>query len=307
MSYAFTAAFHQYGLRKGPALAFLTHMAEGHGTVGYLSRQNPNGVSVHFVIESSGRIVQMLSLDAASGSVNPQLIRQDDDTDGFFGATAARAVLGDWHRDPNSAVISVEIEGFASLGPNVAQRQALAELAGYVRSQLPSIRGNLGHRDFARYKACPGRLIPWSSIGGHGLYREAPVTVNPNLHKPSLLCDVASSTVYAKLEGPEQLIPAWAGGKGIFLFAEAKVAKTSDGKATRVPILLDMAGGPAEDLRIGWVGTDVVSNVRSATPPPVDTTPYSQGDLDNAVETFRERVRTASLAVLGQTIDSTPR
>ena len=267
MSYAFVAAFHTYGLRRGPALAFLVHMAEGGGTVGYLSRQNPNGVSVHFVIEYSGRIVQMLRLDQASGSVNPNLVRQDDDADGFFGATAARAVLGDWHRDPNSAVISVEIEGFASTGPNVAQRGSLIALAAEMAWAFPSIRGNLGHRDFANYKACPGRLIPWASLGGHGLYREASTTVNPNLHKPALICDVASATVYAKPEGPEQLIQFWNGGKGIFLYAEAKVP-TFGGKATRVPILLDMAGGDAEDLRIGWVGTDRVSNVRSATPPP---------------------------------------
>lgn len=164
--YPFVQAHDDYGKRKGPVLAFLIHMAEGGGTVGFLSRENARGVSVHYVIEYSGRIVQMLHEDRASGSVNPRDIRTSDGP-APYGHTAAKAVLGAWANDPNSAVISLEIEGFAKDGPNAKQQAALKALINDVRSRHPGI-GLLGHRDFADYKACPGAHIPWDELGGHG-------------------------------------------------------------------------------------------------------------------------------------------
>ena len=77
--------------------------------------------------------------------------------------------MGTWWHDPNSAVISVEIEGFAAKGPNIDQRNSLASLVADVRSRYPGM-GLLGHRDFADYKACPGAFIPWPKLGGHGPY-----------------------------------------------------------------------------------------------------------------------------------------
>lgn len=170
--YPFVSAYHVYGARKAPALALAIHMAEGGGTVGYLSRDAARGVSVHFVIERTGRTVQMLDLAAASGSVDPTKVRTTNDADGFYGVSHARQVLGDWARDPNSAVISVEIEGYASIGPNAIQHDALADWAADMRQKVPTLRGALGHRDFASYKACPGRRIDWTRIGGHGLWAE---------------------------------------------------------------------------------------------------------------------------------------
>jgi hypothetical protein len=164
--YPFVQAHHDYGRRKGPVLGFVVHMAEGGGTVGYLSRPNPNGVSVHYVIERSGRTVQMLREDHAGGHVDPTKIRVTDGP-APYGATAAQAVLGAWHRDPNSATIAVEIEGFALSGPNAAQITALDKLVDDVRGRYPSI-GLLGHRDFQSYKRCPGARIPWALLGGHG-------------------------------------------------------------------------------------------------------------------------------------------
>jgi hypothetical protein len=164
--YPFVQAHHDYGERTGPVRAFVVHMAEGGGTVGYLSRANPNGVSVHYVIERTGRIVQMLREDHAGGHVNPRMLRTTEGPPPY-GATVRREVMGAWDRDPNAATIAVEVEGFASTGPNPAEVQSLIELVGDVRTRYPTI-GLLGHRDFQDYKRCPGVRIPWPALGGHG-------------------------------------------------------------------------------------------------------------------------------------------
>lgn len=187
MTYPFVQSYTDLGLRQGPVLAFVIHMAEGGGTVSYLSKQNPNGVSVHYVIERTGRIVQMLRESHMHSSIRTTAIRLTDDADGFFGRTAAVAVMGKWADTahtlgPNHASIAVEIEGFAASGPNADQAAALVKLVADLRTRYPSI-GLLGHRDFASYKACPGRFIPWAALGGHGPASEAivagPVILNP--------------------------------------------------------------------------------------------------------------------------------
>lgn len=181
--YPFIAAAFDYGLRRAAARAFVIHMAEGGGTVGYLSRDPARGVSVHFVIEYSGRIVQMLKLDRVSGSINPDRLRITNDPPfvGYngelvrYGVTARKRVMGDWDAKPNHACITVEVEGRAYRGPNIAQRRALVLLTRDVLVRQPSIVGLLGHRDFADYKACPGKLIPWANMamttgsGRHGI------------------------------------------------------------------------------------------------------------------------------------------
>ncbi len=171
MAYPFVQAYHDYGRRRGPVLAFVVHMAEGGGTVGYLAKAQSRGVSVHYVIEYSGRIVQMLREDHASGSIDPTKIRTTNGP-APYGAAVRRQVMRSWDSDPNSVVISLEIEGFAKDGPNVSQLQALSRLVDDVRSRSPAI-GLLGHRDFADYKACPGARIPWTILGGHGPASEA--------------------------------------------------------------------------------------------------------------------------------------
>ncbi len=178
MTYPFVPAYYDnYGLRTRPALAFVVHMAEGGGTVGYLSRANPNGVSVHYVIERGGRIVQMLRENRISGSIRASDLRKTNDLpfrspDGAwvtYGYDAAKAALGQWWYDPNTVVLSCEIEGFAAVGPSDEQADALARLVADVRSRYPRIH-ILGHRDFTSRKACPGKLIPWGRIGrGAGL------------------------------------------------------------------------------------------------------------------------------------------
>jgi len=174
VSYPFVRAHFDYGRRTRPVLAFVVHMAEGGGTVGYLARANPNGVSVHWVVERTGRVVQMLREDRISGSIRPTAIRRTDDAPFVdpsgdvvqYGATAAKAALERYWSDPNSVVLSCEVEGFASAGPNPAQVDALERLVADVRSRYRRI-ALLGHRDFASYKRCPGQLIPWGRLGGH--------------------------------------------------------------------------------------------------------------------------------------------
>jgi hypothetical protein len=168
MAYRFVPSYHDLGRAMGPRLAVVWHMAEGGGTVAFLAKDNRHGVSVHFVIGRDGSITQMLQLSHMHSSINPRDIRTTDDPDGFYGTTAARAVMGDyWWRNPNHASIGVEVEGFAAEGPNAAQRDACDDLWVHLRLRYPSIR-SLGHRDFADYKACPGRKFPWDRVGGHG-------------------------------------------------------------------------------------------------------------------------------------------
>jgi hypothetical protein len=166
MGYPFVQAYYDHGPRTAPVRAFVIHMAEGGGTVGYLSRANPNRVSVHYVIERGGRIVQMLKETHAGGHVNPRLLRTTEGPDPY-GATVRREVMGAWDRDPNQATIAVEIEGFASTGPDAMQTMSLRELVADVRTRYPTM-GLLGHRDYQDYKACPGSRIPWTALGGHG-------------------------------------------------------------------------------------------------------------------------------------------
>ncbi len=160
--------------------ALLVHMAEGGGVVGYMSRPNRNGVTSEYACERSGRIVQLIDpRERAGTTVRVSAIRRTDDPPytqpgGYIvrpGWTAARAVLGHLWQDPNRACIAIEVEGFAATGPNLAQRRALVLWARDMRERHPSLRGLLMHRDFAAYKACPGRLIPLRNMGGHGLWR----------------------------------------------------------------------------------------------------------------------------------------
>lgn len=240
MSYPFVPSFHDAGLRRGPIRGFLVHMAEGGGTVGYLSRPNTNGVSVHYVIEYSGQIVQMLVESHMHTSIRirnldgSSAIRQGTGADGF-GVANARAVLGDWYDvkstlGPNHSTIAVEVEGFANAltatqrqnhpradplgGPNDAQSTSLVRLVEDVRARNTSIRGNTGHRDH-NVKACPGPRIPWAALGGHGLYATTPAPAPPQ--EPEMSFD---RTIYpwpaprewivragTKLEGWDPLVP----------------------------------------------------------------------------------------------------
>ena len=173
-----------------PIRAVVCHMAEGAGTVTWLTRNDGN--SSHYVVELSGRIVQMVPESLAAGSLNPTLTRTTNDSPYTFelervvyGITVLRTSLGSGGvADPNRVVIAIETEGFAKPltadqtlrfpkanpagGPNAAQRKALKALVNDIRRRngaLPAI----GHRDQQSYKSCPGHAFPWADYGGHGV------------------------------------------------------------------------------------------------------------------------------------------
>lgn len=195
-NYPVLKAYHDYGPGLEPR-AIVVHMAEGGHTAAFLARPDVDGepdrhrgVSVHFVVERSGRVVQTLSVRHISGGLNPRLLRPYPGHKGYgaiddlpftnkwglrvrYGSTAARIVLGEAYRNPNSYTIQIEVEGFALAGPSLVQHLSLVDLVKDLRRSLPTLRGVLGHRDFQSYKRCPGRLINWGALGGHGRWSGA--------------------------------------------------------------------------------------------------------------------------------------
>ena len=165
--------------------ALVAHFAQGGNTVHYLQDpRRPNGtpidVSATFVLEYSGRVVQMVRDGDAD---HCQHVSTGDWVyPGFLTRANGVAVLGTEvmdhpdHTRVNRYVQAIEIEGFRDKGMNAAQTASLVELVAERRAKYPTIRGLLGHGDI-QDKACPGRLIPWELLGGHGLWapQEEPV------------------------------------------------------------------------------------------------------------------------------------
>jgi hypothetical protein len=173
-----------------PVLAIAIHMAQGGGTVSWLTRDDGN--SSHYVVEYTGRVTQMVPESMAAGSMNPALLRTTDDASftylgstARYGITALRRCLGAHVVRPNNVVIAIEVEGFAgdapnvgergydsranpNGGPNAAQRNALADLVADIRRRRGP-KPCVGHRDQQSYKACPGKRIPWADYGGHAV------------------------------------------------------------------------------------------------------------------------------------------
>lgn len=208
-----------------PILGIAIHMAEGGGTENYLD--NLDGNSSHYVIKYSGELVQMVPEAKAAGSMNPTLTRDDDDA-AFtnylgerirYGITALKAVLGGWHRDANRVSIAIEIEGFAGKntstladplgGPNDKQERTLVALVNDIRDRRGALPA-FGHRDQQKYKACPGRRIPWRLLGGHAVIPSSeaepvPLTVTGVIATPGTVTIANISGVQAvQIDNPTQ-------------------------------------------------------------------------------------------------------
>lgn len=158
--YKFVAAkYYTVGGMVSPR-AVVVHMAEGGGTVSWLTHPSNNN-SAHFVVEYSGRVVQMVKDTDASHSLHVARSYGPPGVGdyGYFSLNVAAKLLGSGIGNPNAYIFAVEVEGFAKYGPNPKQIVALRNLVADLRGRHPTIKGMLGHRDFQDYKPCPGPFI----------------------------------------------------------------------------------------------------------------------------------------------------
>jgi hypothetical protein len=127
-------------------------------------------------------------------------------------------------------------------------------------SQLQKFAERLGskqHVFHAMTRAVPKPVVPRTAVP-----KVAPTkmeSVDPRLDIPVAICDVTGPTdVFADPAGSTPLLKGWQGAPNVGLYARPKVG----GVRTLAAIRIDLRGGPAEDLRIGWVADGAVSNVR---------------------------------------------
>lgn len=86
--------------------------------------------------------------------------------------------------------------------------------------------------------------------------------LDPRTHLPVAVCDVTGPIpVFSDSRGQGILLPVFNGATNVGLYARP-IAPAAPGGAALAPIRLDLKSGPAEDLRIGWVVVDSVSNIR---------------------------------------------
>jgi len=276
-------------------------MAEGGGTDSHLD--NLDGNSSHYVIKYSGELVQMVPEGMAAGSMNPKRLRTTDDApftnyEGLrvrYGITALKASIGMWYVDPNRVSIAIEIEGFAGSntsiasdprgGPNDAQEKTLVALVSDIRRRRGHIPA-FGHRDAQSYKACPGRRIPWKALGGHAVI---PVVISkePDMQSFNILPGAVDGSLTVKADaGHYYLLLSDGTLHGPVNPVTWGVKSPAFGP---VRLLVPIPGGAAgEDRATGYlIGYEAAfflakDVVFKPTPPPLDTTPFSQAQVDAA-------------------------
>jgi hypothetical protein len=263
-------ASSEQGPRPGGAgdiRGIVIHMAEGGGTVGWLD--NPDGNSSHYVIEYSGRLVQMVQETHWAGSIDPTKIRMTNDAaytylgeSVVYGRTAQLAAIGSTAAaDPNRYVIAIEAEDFAATGPNAAQRAALAALVNDIRRRR-GVKPALGHRDFQSYKRCPGHLIPWADYGGHARkvgYIPAPPPPAPTPEAPMIPQFLVPEVPTRVVLKEDQARP----GNSLWIFTSSECKK--DGK--------EVSLAPIRPLALtGFASADVYIVAYEPASPDADTT-----------------------------------
>lgn len=201
MTYPFVAAAHFTRGGMEQPRAIVIHMAEGTGTVSWLTHpytivngvKKPQDNSSHYVIETSGRIVQMVHDADAAHSLHWDTAHWSASTcGGTFDDDVARALLGSGSSDPNAYLFAIECEGHAADGPNAKQFQSLHALIADLRDRHPSLRGLLGHRDFQGYKGCPGCKV--FNVLQHGKFDVTQAAITDQ--NARLVTTAANSTWY---------------------------------------------------------------------------------------------------------------
>lgn len=262
--------------------ALVIHFAEGGGTVGYF-QNTTRDVSSHFVLQYDGTIVQMVKdgdadhcqhVDTGSWSYPGDLTRAN-----------GVAVLGSDvmdnadHTRVNRYVHAIEIEGFRATGMNTAQEASLIAWVAERRAKFPTIRGLLGHGD-VQNKACPGPLIPWDRLGGHGLTQGGdvtPLSITDELPKE---VQVPVGTPYLDLDGKTVLDD----GPSAFLDWRPSPFSITPGfhaiyaTVNGIRRLVLVQGVPARN--------------------PADPTPFSAKDMTDAKAAQLERDRAAAIAAI---------
>jgi hypothetical protein len=297
----FVAAPDNWPRNGTPIRAIVIHMAEGGGTVSWLTRDDGN--SSHYVVEYSGNIVQMVLEARAAGSVNPRELRTTDDAPYAYlgesvryGVTAAKKVMGTTWSNPNAAAIAIETEGYAVTGPNLAQQRALAALVADIRKRRGPL-GVLGHRDFQDYKACPGHRVPWLDYGGHTAtdipVEEEPVGININLdatHDPNPLdafgtASIVGASHYA-IRVSDGARTAIADGTVLGVVQKGViVAPAPAWAAVGEAVVVYNLAGEATVSPLRDTGTTF-----KALAVPSDTTPYDQAAINAAVNAALDAV-----------------
>lgn len=218
LPYDFVHATHDYGESPVPKGGIVFHLAEGCDPLSYLAGDNViRGVSAHFVIQPTGRVVQMLRLDHTSGSIKASDVRTTTDPDGDYGRRYTRYLPDDiLEGKVNQRTISVEMAGFARkgwscdgesypAGPNIKQVATAIELVHKLRTKYARPIGVNVHRDFADYKACPGdakgirRLLDDTGHGREGVALPPPEPV-PDA------CELALAAAKEKLADAQDAI-----------------------------------------------------------------------------------------------------
>ena len=86
--------------------------------------------------------------------------------------------------------------------------------------------------------------------------------LDPRTHLPVAVCDITGPTpLFSDSRGQGVLVPSFIGALNVGLYARP-VTPPAAGSLALAAIRVDMKSGPAEDLRIAWVGIDRISNIR---------------------------------------------
>lgn len=301
----FVAAPDNWTRNGAPVRGIVVHMAEGGGTVSWLTRNDGN--SSHYVVEYDGSVTQMVLESRAAGSMNPRVTRTTNDPAFTFlgetiryGITALKATFGAGYADPNRYAIAIETEGFAATGPNAKQRAALARLVADIRRRRGAL-AVIGHRDQQAEKACPGHRIPWVDYGGHAVKRSSAPVPPPVVTPPTEEIMQGFSVPEVRTLVTLKADPARPGSSA-WLYSTSACVK--DGKETSLspirPLVLvgfasadvyivayEPAAGDTNTTSLAMFAkvTDIAKTEVPAPPaPPVDTSPFTQADVDAKVK-----------------------